>query len=70
MSQFSWAGSTRSMIIDGCEVLELGSDEDEAYPQYSQMSQASRTTVATTDIIELEDSSDEDHLLVRISILL
>jgi len=69
MSQFSWASSTRSKIINGCEVLELSSDEDEEYPQYSQMSQASRTTVATTDIIELEDSSDEDHLLVRISIL-
>lgn len=50
-------------------MLELSSDEDGEYPQHSQMSQASRTTVATTDIIELEDSSDEDHLLVRISIL-
>jgi hypothetical protein len=52
MSQFSRAGSTRSLIINGCEVIDLDSDEEEEeYPQYSQMCQASRTTVLSKGLI-------------------
>lgn len=52
----------RLLNINGQTVIDLDSDEeeDQSLPQNSQRSFASRPSLATTDVIELEDSDDED----------
>lgn len=64
MSQISRAGSLRTFNVGGCEVIDLDSDDDEDRPlhPYSQSSFASGSSFATTDIVDLCDSSDDEKL--------